>query len=155
LDNKSYLKSLIDNNRARSYEYGLTNWWNAPRKWESVIKTDYYGKYIHSACYTKTNDHPRTAKWIANIKKQGSYDIYCHLDKMRGRMARWIPDASYNFIVYSSNGKQEITLFDEEIEKGWNYLGTFYINSDSSIVELTNKSTGKSIYADAIKWVKN
>ncbi len=156
LDNKSYLKELIDKNRKeKTYDYGVANWRGAPRRWDPVIKTEYYGKYIHSAHYTKANDQLRKAIWKAKIDRPGSYDVYCHLDKITGWAKRWVPDASYNFLVHSSEGIQERTLYEEEIQKGWNYLGTFYITSDTAIVELTNKSTGVSIYADAIKWVEN
>ena len=61
----------------------------------------------------------------------------------------------YNFKVYYDDGVEEIYLANEEIESGWNYLGTFYISTDSSKVELSNKSLGKMVFADAIKWVKS
>ena len=42
----------------------------------------------------------------------------------------------------------------EEAKEGWTYLGTYYFSEGATKVELTDKSKGKIVYADAVKWVK-
>jgi len=41
------------------------------------------------------------------------------------------------------------------LEKGWNYLGSFYITPETAKVELSNKTVGSYLFADAIKWVED
>ena len=62
---------------------------------------------------------------------------------------------SYNFKIHHQEGIEDIVLRDGDVENGWNYMGTFFITPETSIVEVTNKSRGSMVTADAIKWVKN
>ncbi|NIA32100.1 MAG: hypothetical protein GWP06_19600 [Actinobacteria bacterium] len=39
-------------------------------------------------------------------------------------------------------------------EEGWTFLGTFYMSAGDAKIELTNKSNGRTVIADAVKWVK-
>ena len=48
----------------------------------------------------------------------------------------------------------------EEVEwsidsaEGWNYLGSYYFSAGKNKIELSNKSKGRIVVADAVKWVK-
>jgi len=59
-----------------------------------------------------------------------------------------------HFKIYHDEGMEEITLDFDNSEPGWNMLGRYYISSDSAKVELSNKSTGRMVIGDAVKWVK-
>jgi hypothetical protein len=61
----------------------------------------------------------------------------------------------YNFKIYHEDGFEEVNKSDQELENGWNYLGSFYITPETAKVELNNKSVGAYLFADAIKWVEN
>jgi hypothetical protein len=50
---------------------------------------------------------------------------------------------------------EKINRGSEDAQDGWNYLGTFSISSDTARVDLTNKTAGDIIFADAVKWVLN
>ena len=150
---KSYLKSLIDENKKEGYKYSGIRYWNPPAEWKPVLRSAFYGKYVRSAVYTKSGHGERTAIWSAPIENDGQFDVYCHIKKLNSRRAN--RKSNYNFKVYHDGGIQEFTLSDEELEDGWNYLGTFFISPSNAKVELTNKSIGDMIFADAIKWVKN
>ncbi len=158
--NEGFLKAMLNKNKKNStYKYGLATFWGSPSFWKAVIKTEYYGKYIHSAHMTKANDKLRTATWNAEIKQDGFYDIFFLIDKEwggggRGR-GRWYRPTSYKFKIHHAEGVDEIELTDDYLEKGWNYMGSFNLKEGTNKVELYNESTGRSIYADAIKWVKN
>ena len=152
--NQSYLKSLIKKSQKQKYQYTGLRWWNPPGVWKSVLRSGFYGKYVRSAMYTKTGDGNRIAIWNTHLKEAALYDIYCNIEKMEFRRQKK-EKTNYNFKVYHDDGIEEISLTDAEIESGWNYVGTFYISTDSTKVELTNKSTGNMIFADAVKWVKS
>ncbi len=151
---KSYLKSLIDENREEGYKYSGIRFWSPPAEWKSVIRSGFYGKYVRSALYTKAGQGERTAIWNASLDQGGQYDVYCHINKININTRRESKKSNYNFKVYHDDGIEEMTLSDEELEDGWNYLGTFFMSPENAKVELTNKSIGKMIFADAIKLVK-
>lgn len=152
---ESYLKTLINKNKEDKYKYSGIHFWNPPAEWRPVLNSGFYGKYVRSGMYTKTGEGERTAQWNANLPEAGYYDIYCNIMKFSVEWQREKRKPNYNFNIYHDDGMDEITLSDEELDEGWNYMGTFYISPQNAKVELSNKSVGKMIFADAIKWVKN
>lgn len=152
---QSYLKSLVNKNQKEGYKYKRIRWWNPPSKWTPVVRSGFYGKYVRSAIYTHSGDGDRTATWKAEVTESAYYDIYCHIEKINIRRRRNRSNASFNFKIHHEDGIEDITLLDKEIENGWNYMGTFFITPETSIVDMTNKSRGSMISADAIKWIKN
>ena len=51
-------------------------------------------------------------------------------------------------------GEDEVTVNFENAENGWNHLGSYYFSGDSATVEISNLSEGRTVAADAIRWVK-
>ncbi len=154
--NQSYLKSLIKKDKEQRYKYTGFRFWSPPSEWKSILRTGFYGKYVRSGMYTKTGNGERTVSWKCQLENEGYYDIYCHIEKFssnRRRNERKKPD--YNFSIYHDDGVEIVNMGDGELEMGWNYLGSFYISSDSARVELSNKSIGSWIFADAIKWIES
>jgi len=155
ISNQSYLKSLIKKENRQRYQYTPIRYWNPPGSWKAVLRSEFYGKYARSAEYTKTGDGSRKAVWKAPINETGHYDVYCYLAKIDFGRHSEKERLNYNFKIFHTDGVEEISLFETDIESGWNYLGTFHISSSTARVELTNKSIGKMLFADAIKWVKS
>jgi hypothetical protein len=157
VSNESYLKSLIKKTQKSSerYPYSKIQVWGPPGTWESVLESGFYGKYIRSARYTKSGDGDRLATWQAHLEKAGSYDVYCHILRITNEWQQRKERLNYNFRIYHDGGSEEVKLFDEDIESGWIYLGTFFISPSNAKVELNNRSSGNMIIADAVKWVKS
>lgn len=153
--NESYLKSLLNKNKQERYKYSGINFWNPSTQWKSVLQSNFYGRYVRSALYTASGDGSRYVQWKANLPQGAYYDVYCHMDIISSQRNRNERESNYNFRIYHDDGVEDITLAHEELENGWNYMGTFYISPENAKVELTNKSVGKMIFADAIKWIKN
>jgi len=130
--------------------------WNPPIKWGAVTHSEFYGKYIRSAFYTKAGTGERKASWTANLKEPGYYDVYFHVHKPRkwGRHADRIRN-KYKVMVHHEEGVDEVVVDVENVENGWNYIGTYYITqADSARVEFDNQSGGNLVFADAVKWIK-
>ena len=153
--NESYLKSLIKKDKEERYKYSGIHFWNPPSEWKQVLRSGFYGKYVRSAMYTRSGEGERIAQWNPKLPEGAYYDVYCNIVKINVQWNREKRKSNYNFKIYHDDGMEDITLADEELDAGWNYMGTFYISPENAKVELTNKSVGKMIFADAIKWVKN
>ncbi|MBN2597093.1 MAG: hypothetical protein JXR82_09960 [Marinifilaceae bacterium] len=157
VSNKSYLKQWMDNKRITEHEYSRLRTWNPPNEWKNVLRSGFFGKYVRSAVFTKSGQGERSAIWTAELKNSAQYDVYCHIEKIEqwGRRRGQQKKPDYNFKVYHESGIEEINKSDQELENGWNYLGTFFITPENAKVELNNKSVGSFLFADAIKWVEN
>jgi ABC-type transport system involved in multi-copper enzyme maturation permease subunit len=152
--NETYLKSLFKSEKKSRYKYSGLRFWNPPSQWEAILRSGFYGKYVRSASYTASGDGESFVQWNAKLPQGAYYDVYCHLAKVIIPWSRDKVKSNYNFRIFHDDGMEEVTLTDEEIENGWTYMGTFYISPENAKVELTNKSLGKMIFADAVKWVK-
>ncbi|MFA8435792.1 MAG: hypothetical protein ACEPOZ_14845 [Marinifilaceae bacterium] len=155
VSNKSYLKQLVDSRKKAPHKYSRFIYWYPPNEWKTVLRSGFYGKYVRSAMYTKTGQGDRTATWKAPVKQGGYYDIYCYIEKVNHSWRKQKRKANYNFRVHHEGGVEEVTKTDQELEKGWNYLGSFYVTLETAKVELSNRSVGSYLFADAIKWVRN
>ena len=153
--NESYLRTLINKNKEEKYKYSGIHFWNPPSVWKPVLRSEFYGKYVRSGVYTRSGEGERLARWNASLAEAGYYDVYCNILKLDLEWSRQKRKPNYNFKIYHDDGVEEITLSDEELDNGWNYIGTFYISPENAKVELTNKSVGNMVFADAIKWIKN
>ena len=60
----------------------------------------------------------------------------------------------YHFLIHGDEGAQDITIDNDNVEAGWNHLGSFNFTTDTALVELTNKSELRMIFADAVKVVE-
>ena len=130
-------------------------WWNAPKEWKAVLRSEFYGNYVHSSHYTRGGTGERTARWQANLPEAGSYDVYYYINKVNIGWNRNNKSTDYNLSVYHESGVDKITQSTENVDVGWNYLGTWQFASDTAKVELSNKSSGDKVFADAVKWVLN
>ena len=150
--NKSYLKSLIDKNKDPGHGFSKIRYRHIPTEWKKVLRSEFYGKYIRSAYYTRSDYEGRTATWTADVSDSAFFDVYCHIQKIKTGM-RNSKKADYNFTVFYDGGIEKVNLPDSEIENGWNYIGTYYFTPGNATVELSNKSVGRMVFADAVKWV--
>lgn len=164
----SPLKELLGVKNRNGDTYMKISDWNTPEIWQPVILTSYYGKYIRSAVYTRSGSGDKSIAWKTPISGPGFYDIYCYIGKTFDRMQvrggdqgdgegdsdrnNKIKDLHYK--VYYDEGVDDISIDYEHADGGWNNLGRFYLSHDSAKVVLTNKSAGRMVIGDAIKWVK-
>jgi hypothetical protein len=165
----SPLKKLLRVKNRDENTYMKISDWNTPEYWQPVVLTDYYGKYVRSALYTKSGTGTKSISWHTLIKKPGYYDIYCYVGKIPDRIKiRSGSDSGNNeengsggndnykdmhYKVYYDEGVDDISVDYQHAEGGWNNLGRFYLSHDSAKVVLTNKSSGRIVIGDAVKWV--
>jgi hypothetical protein len=168
----SPLKKLLGISNEKGKTYMKISMWNTPEYWQSVVLTTYWGKYIRSAVYTRAGTGDKKITWMTIIKDPGYYDIYSYVGKSIDRMTvknssgaggsensngDKEKDDTYkdmHYKIYTDQGVDDVTLDYQNAEGGWNNLGRFWLRADTSKVVLTNKSAGRIVIGDAIKWVR-
>ena len=169
---KQYINSLrvqeTDKYKAISSSY-------PPHTWVSIAHTAFHGQIIRSAYYTRKGAGERTATWNAKLSEAGLYDVYVYIPRdammgmgdSRGRSSggsrgsgrgggpEFLDERTdYQYFIHTGNGAEEVQYRLYNSVNGWNKLGSFYFNSGDVSVELTNKTNGNRVFADAVKWVK-
>lgn len=164
----SPLKKFLRVKNRNGNTYMKISNWNTPEYWQPVVLTSYYGKYIRSAIYTRSGSGDKSVTWMTPITGKGYYDIYCYIGKTIDRMQVKGGDQDegdensernnqikdLHFKVYHDEGVDDISIDYMQADGGWNNLGRYYLSKDSAKVVLTNKSAGRIVIGDAIKWVK-
>ncbi|MDD4107322.1 MAG: hypothetical protein PHH93_01230 [Prolixibacteraceae bacterium] len=137
-------------------KYSGMNYWRPPVNWTSTTNSDFFGEYIRSGYYVKSGDGSIKARWHVSIEEPGYYEVYYHLYKQRnmGRRGGREERGDYQFYIFTEEGVVEQSLSVNNAENGWNNLGSFYFSSDTALVELTNKSELRIVFADAVRLVK-
>ncbi len=154
---KSFIKRMftpvaIDN----ELKYKGMNMWNPEVEWTLTTNEQFFGKQIRSAYYCKGGTGERKAIWSVPVKVGGYYKVFAYMPKIRFGFNRDgnQPEEIYNFNVTHDDGVDHPAVKADPRESTWVEVGTYHFSSDTARIELTNNSKAKSIYADAVKLVK-
>ncbi len=164
------LKNWLGINSEDRIDYSEVAPWWAPEYWQKTVQSSYYGMFVKSAHYTRNGTGERTGTWTTPIKEEGYYEIYAYVQgQSRGpggpgnmggnaqansRSRRGSSQKDLHFTIYHDMGSDEVVVDSENATTGWNHLGSYLISGDSTSVELSNKSEGRIVTADAIRWIK-
>ena len=159
---ESVLKQMIhgEDQGEEKIAYQRFEWWSPAPQWTLIKNAVFYGTYIHSAYYIRSGDGQRHAIWKTELPEAGIYDIYAYMfdrdNFWRGRRRRGGElFGNFEYIVKHDTGEERVRMSTDEQDEGWFYLGSWYFSGGQSEVMLTNKSDGRLVIADAVKWVKN
>jgi hypothetical protein len=132
---------------------------NPPMVWRPTIQDVFYGIYRHSAQFTGTGDGAVRAVWRAEIPETGTYNIYAYAPAIfafqrGGGRTQESMISDFHYLVHNDDGVDEVILDMKNAQNEWALLGTYHLSAGAAEVELTNKSGGRVVFADAVKWVK-
>ncbi|MEQ8477518.1 hypothetical protein [Fulvivirga sp.] len=153
----TYLRAYLDSRSTEEKKYH-GSWFRPYSKWLATTGSDFYGSVIRSAHFTRSGTGDKTATWTPEFREEGFYDIYVYM-KGKNQNEFYGRDGdngqfSYHYIINHSDGTDNINYNLSNAEPGWNYLGSYYFNKTGGSVSLTDECDMRTVYADAIKWVK-
>jgi hypothetical protein len=153
----TFLKAYLDGRKDVQQKY-YGEWGSSFSTWLATTGSDFFGSVIRSAHFTRSGNGDKVATWTPELKEEGFYDIYVY---MRGKNQNTYTGGNsegkqfdYQYIIKNVDGEDNIKYNVTNAEPGWNYLGSYYFNKKGGSVSLTDKCDLWSVYADAVKWVK-
>lgn len=151
------LKAWIDGRDTVEQKY-YGAWDSSYAKWLATTGSDFYGSVIRSAHFTRAGEGEKIATWTPTLNEDGFYDIYVY---MRGKNQNEFVGNNgdsrqfdYHYIIHNQDGTDNIKYNITNAEPGWNYLGSYYFKKTGGSVSLTDECELRTVYADAVKWVK-
>lgn len=153
----TYLKAYLDSRKTTEQKYYGS--WDRPfSKWLPTTGSEFYGTVIRSAHFTRSGSGEKVATWTPEVKEEGFYDIYTYMKGKNQNEFRGNDGDNkqffYHYIIQHADGEDNITYNISNAEPGWNFLGSYYFNQNGGSVSLTDECGLRTVYADAIKWVK-
>ena len=113
---------------------------------------------IRSAHFTRSGKGEKLATWTPEFTEGGFYDIYVFMKgKNQNQSQRGDGNSkqfNYHYIINHGDGTDNIKYNISNAAAGWNYLGSYYFNKSGGSISLTDECDQRTVYADAIKWVK-
>lgn len=110
------------------------------------------GTYGPSAFYSVVNDQPKSVKFIPEVKKSGSYDIYTYVLPRINNIS-----PATKVTVFDGRQSKEITIVKEKVivngqtSGEWVHLGKFDLPAGKKAgVTISNREAGGVIVADAV-----
>ena len=155
---RSWLKRTLLGERGEQEEtYERFRSWRPPNQWEMIKNAAFFGDYVHSAHYIRSDGGPKKAIWTVPLPDAGTYDVYIYIiDKnlLTNRWERRNEWGTFNYTIHHDDGAEDINLDADSADPGWNLLGSYYFSQGKAVVELVDRSGGKLIIADAVKFIK-
>ncbi|MCE5271927.1 hypothetical protein LLH00_11685 [bacterium] len=158
------LKKLFSRNGQKTKdEYAGIWFWNPPAQWTATANSDFYGLYRHSASYIKAGSGDNKVSWTAKLPKSGQYDVFVYITVFDVPWMRRGPGGAGNFVlvddfhfsVHHDDGTEEVEIDASAENTGWVLLKDWYFSQGDAVVELSDQSKGRIVYADAVKWVEH
>ncbi|NIA32099.1 MAG: hypothetical protein GWP06_19595, partial [Actinobacteria bacterium] len=97
---QSLLQRLLKLKKNDEEEYVRFSFWRPPVQWRKTIFSNFYGKFIHSAYFSKAGKGERVVSWTSKLPASGQYDVYCYNARIRspfggrGRRRQYIGESS-------------------------------------------------------------
>jgi len=149
---KSILQKLFFKKEStQKYLPGTFKIYEPPDRWRLAYNQDYYGKIKKSVYVIKSGNGDQRVQWRANLPENGIYNVYCSKIDFDSQS---VTVNDFNFFVYHEDIIDEKTVHMNTTKDKWVLLGSYYFEKGIAKVELTDKSHGLAVYADAVKWVK-
>ncbi len=145
-----------------------------PATWRPTVGDNFYGFQRITARYIRAGNGDNRAVWQAKLNQNGNYDVYFYSSSLpfmqrggdRGReggrggggerggrtQMNFLDD--YHFFVHHEDGVDEVVLDMKQAKEGWLLLGSYYFSAGEAEIELTDRTKGRVVLADAVKWVK-
>ena len=136
---------------------GKYSWWmNPPQSWRTVVDSRFYGLIKKTAFIIKPGKGENRIQWTADIPERGEYQLYYSTPDVR---RFFFPNnrifaKDFHFRIIMANGAEEQTVDLQNAEAGWTLVGSFAVPKGKTVVELSDRTKGAEVYADAVKWVK-
>ena len=125
----------------------------AGASWTRQEVSESFGKYRHTTARAPPGDGRATAVFTANLPTAGRWRIDYHLpeasDAFFGARVR---HGLFRLTVVAS-GVEEVVEFDAAAAPwGWNDLGTFELPAGEASLAVSNETSGRAVFADAVRW---
>ncbi|MCP4659980.1 MAG: hypothetical protein GY856_31645 [bacterium] len=112
-----------------------------------------WGKYRHTLAAIRAGRGDRRAVFTAELPHAGRWRLELFMPQADGQRGPW-RRGTYHLSVLDSAGTQNEIAFDADgSEVEWNVLGEIELPAGEVRVELSDKTDGGAVIADAIRWL--
>lgn len=124
-----------------------------PSAWSRQSVPRAWGRYRHTLAFVRAGEGERRAVFAAELPSPGSWRLEVHVPRSGegGGGSDRLKDMA--LVIVQGDDRQEIAFDAAGAAGGWNDVERFELGAGSVEVEVSDKSEGRVVVADAIRWV--
>ena len=142
----------------REFDQGLPAWEREPGEWTRAGILSGWGKYRRTVAGARSGDGGEVAVFSSRLPTPGRWQLDFHVPKREAHMG-WGTTTFYGTLgsfdmTLVADGKPTRVDFDgAAADPGWNKVGEFELAALEVRLEISNRTDGEMVIADAIRWV--
>ncbi len=138
---------------ADAFDQGLpvANGNQSPRNWSRRADASAWGRYRHTFAYVGSGDGTRRAVMPAQLPTAGVWALEIYVPYLSFLPANG--RGKWHLEVVSESGRETLSYDATAASTGWNRVGEYRLSAGKVHVELTDRTDGRMVLADAIAWV--
>ena len=151
---RSWLARISDPNRP--LDHGLPTITQTPGEWSRTTLALSWGKYRPTVAGAVAGDGFQVAVFAAELSEPGRWELHYHIPEPESviqNVPRAYGELGSFHMALDADGKRTPVAFDgAAAEVGWNKVGEYEFSSTSVRLEISSRTDGEMVIADAIRW---
>ena len=140
----------------RPHDHGLPTITRTPGEWSRTTLASSWGKYRPTVAGAVAGDGSQVAIFAAELPEPGRWQLHYHLPDPESVIQN-VPRAygelgAYDMALVADGKKIPIAFDGAGAEVGWNKVGEYEFSSTSVRLEISSRTDGEMVIADAIRW---
>ena len=148
--------ALVGLGRQREYDQGLPVATQRAGEWSRATIATGWGKYRHTVAGSIPGDGSAVAVFVAELPEPGRWRLEYHVPDRHG-LGLWGPSygalGTLGMTVIADGREMEIAYDGASAGVGWNEVGKFEFVSTNVRLEVSNRTDGEMVVADAVRWI--
>ncbi|MCY3622856.1 MAG: hypothetical protein OXH68_14230, partial [Gammaproteobacteria bacterium] len=125
-----------------------------PPVWSRSHSYHGWGKYRRTVALVASGPGDQAAVFNTTLPQDGRWRLAYHLwlvKPAQGMFQRFVP-GQYDMTLVARGTRQEIEFDAAASTNGWNDVGEFDLEAGPVSLEVSNRTTGNVVFADAVRW---
>lgn len=147
---------MVETGRQRELDQGLPVASQRAGEWSRATMATGWGKYRHTVAGSIPGDGSAVATFAADLPEPGRWRLEYHVPDPHG-LGLWGPSygtlGTLAMTVIADGREVEVAYDGASADVGWNEIDDFEFASTEVRLEISSKTDGEMVIADAIRWV--
>ncbi len=123
-----------------------------PTVWSRAIRSTAWGRYRHTVALIRKGEGEHVAVFETELPRAGVWDLEMHVYRPSAAERGRSQAGTWHLEIVDASGEREAKLDAGDAGAGWSAVGRFDMTAGEVRVELSDRTDGRWVAADAIRW---
>ena len=141
----------------REFDQGLPTWTRTPGEWSRASIPTSWGRYRHTTTGALAGDGDQMAVFVADLPRSGRWQLDFYVPNRLALGPTFYPSfralGTFDMTLVADDTETPVVFDGATAETGWNKLGEYEFATTEVRLEISSRTDGEMVIADAIRWV--